>query len=139
MSVTAALIDELSADPLLGGALDGDAQLPAGPPSEAAAGPRAARDPDGYRFALEAIREGHRLHYSEGILVRTGDPDLRLLAGDRLYAAGLRRMAAVGDLEAIGELSRLISECARAAADGSPERAEAAWARCSASIGGTGG
>ena len=29
------------------------------------------------------------------------DPDLALLAGDRLYALGLQKLAAAGDLEAI--------------------------------------
>jgi hypothetical protein len=42
------------------------------------------------------------------------DPDLRLLAGDYLYAFGLARLAVLGDLEAIDELADLISLCARA-------------------------
>ena len=37
------------------------------------------------------------------------DADLALLAGDYLYALGLERLAALGDLEAVRELSDLIS------------------------------
>jgi hypothetical protein len=139
LSTVGELVAELAPDPLLGEVLAMDAVLPDGPPSRAAAGPRASADSDGYRFALEAIREGHRLHYGAGLLVSTGDMDLRLLAGDRLYAAGLERMARIGDLAAIAELSLLIQDCARAAADGDRERAEAAWSRSAALIGGLGG
>ena len=42
-------------------------------------------------------------------MVVGADPDLALLAGDYLYALGLERLAALGDLEAIRELSDLIS------------------------------
>ena len=55
------------------------------------------------------------------------DQDLRLLGGDALYALGLRRLAEIGDLEAVAELSDLISAAARAQAEGSPERAERLW------------
>ena len=37
------------------------------------------------------------------------DADLRLLAGDALYALGLSRLAEAGDLEAVAELADLIS------------------------------
>ena len=74
--------------------------------------------------ALHLVREGYDLHYAN-----TGtDPDLALLDGDRLYAAGLEKLAAVGDLEAIRELADLISECARAAAEDRPGAAATAWA-----------
>ena len=56
------------------------------------------------------------------------DDDLRLLAGDSLYALGLERLAEAGDLEAVAELSDLISGSARAHAEGRPELAEARWA-----------
>ena len=62
--------------------------------------------------ALRLVRQGHDLHYAEG----GDDPDLALLDGDRLYAAGLEKLAAEGDLEAIRALADLISDCARAAA-----------------------
>ena len=78
-------------------------------------------------FVLEAIREGYRLHYADGDVVRTEDRDLALLAGDRLYALGLARLAEAGDLEAVRVLADLISECAQAHAENAPERADAAW------------
>jgi hypothetical protein len=75
----------------------------------AAAGERAAGDPDQYALLIEAVREGYLLHYGSPRLVRGADPDLRLLAGDYLYALGLERLAALGDLEAVRELADLIS------------------------------
>ena len=73
--------------------------------------------------ALRLVREGHDLHYAG-----TGtDPDLALLDGDRLYAAGLEALAAEGDLEAIRALADLISDCARAAAEERPGATSAAW------------
>jgi hypothetical protein len=83
---------------------------------------------DDYGLLLEAIREGYEQHYGSGRVVRTDDPDLALLAGDRLYALGLARLAALGDLEAVRELADLISLVAQAHAEGDPARAEAAWA-----------
>ena len=56
------------------------------------------------------------------------DDDLRLLAGDALYALGLSRLADSGDLAAVAELADLISLTARAQAEGRPEDAEAALA-----------
>jgi hypothetical protein len=82
---------------------------------------------DEYALLLEAIREGYEQHYGEGRVLRTDDPDLALLAGDRLYALGLARLAALGDLDAVGELADLISLAAQAHAEGDPRRAEAVW------------
>ena len=65
-----------------------------------AAGPRRATATARTRAVLEAIREGYLQHYGEGRVVRTADPDLALLAGDRLYALGLARLAELGDLDA---------------------------------------
>ena len=61
-------------------------------------------------------------------MVRPEDPDLALLAGDRLYALGLERLAALGDLDAVTELADVISLCAQAHAEGDPARAQAIWA-----------
>ena len=60
-------------------------------------------------FVLEAVYEGYLLHYGEPRAFRGMDADLRLLAGDALYALGLSRLAETGDLEAVAELSDLIS------------------------------
>ena len=80
-------------------------------------------------FVLEAVYEGHLLHYGEPRAFAGMDPDLRLLAGDALYALGLARLAEVGDLEAVAELADLITLTARAHADGAPERALELWAQ----------
>ncbi len=65
---------------------------------------------------VEAVREGYLLHYPEAgspRVVRDADRDLSLLAGDYLYALGLERLAVVGDLAAVRELSDLISLAAQ--------------------------
>ena len=96
----------------------------------AAAGPRAADAPDEYTLLVEAIREGYLLHYEEPRLIDGADEDLRLLAGDYLYALGLERLAARGDLEAVRELADLISLSAQIHAenDGAAHRdAAALW------------
>jgi hypothetical protein len=79
----------------------------------AAAGARAAGAPEQYALVLESVREGYLLHYARGRIVAEADPDLALLAGDYLYALGLERLAALGDLEAVRELSDLISLAAQ--------------------------
>ena len=94
----------------------------------AAAGPRAAGREAEYALLVEAIREGYLQHYGEGRAVRPEDPDLALLAGDRLFALGLARLAELGDLDAVAELADVISLCAQAHAEGDPERAAAVWA-----------
>jgi hypothetical protein len=96
-----------------------------------AAGPRAAYAPGEYAQLIEAIREGYLLHYAEPRLIAGADRDLALLAGDYLYARGLERLAALGDLEAVRELSDLISLCAQLHAGrgdhGDPDPAAALW------------
>jgi hypothetical protein len=69
------------------------------------------------------------------------DDDLRLLAGDALYALGLSRLARRGDVRAVAELSDLISLAAQAHADGRAELADELWdasARALSSKGGPG-
>ena len=84
----------------------------------AAAGERASKNPRGYALVVESIFEGYLLHYRFGRIVQDTDPDLRLLAGDHLYAFGLARLASIGDLEAVDELADLISLCGQAHAGG---------------------
>jgi hypothetical protein len=79
----------------------------------AAAGPRTQAAASEYAFVVEAVREGYELHYGEPRVVLSAEPDLELLAGDYLYALGLERLAALGDLESVCELSDLISLAAR--------------------------
>jgi hypothetical protein len=84
-------------------------------------------DPDRL-FTIEAVHEGYLLHYGESRAFAGMDPDLRLLAGDALYALGLSRVADQGDLAAVAELSDLIAAVARAHAEGDPGRTAALWA-----------
>ena len=92
-------------------------------------------DGDGpYAPVLAAIREGYEQHYGEGRVLRTGDRDLALLAGDRLYALGLALLAEQGDLHAVGVLADLISECAAAHADDDRARAGVAWSRATTAL-----
>src|SRR3954451_8289197 len=106
----------------------------------AAAGPRAAGAPDEYTVLVEAIREGYLLHYETPRIIEGADDDLRLLAGDYLYALGLERLAARGDLDAVGELADLISLSAQVHAEngaGSPDAlAGALWLAATVAVGG---
>jgi hypothetical protein len=101
----------------------------------AAAGPRAEGRGADVAFVVEAIREGYLLHYASGRLLRKDDRDLMLLAGDHLYALGLARLAALGDLHAVSELADVISLGAQAHAEGRPDLAEAAWEAGAAAVG----
>jgi hypothetical protein len=97
-----------------------------------AAGGRAARfrdfSGDATRaFVLEAVYEGYLMHYATPRLFSGMDPDLRLLAGDALYALGLSRLAEAGDLDAVAELSDLISLSAQVHAEGRGHEGEALW------------
>jgi hypothetical protein len=78
-------------------------------------------------FTIEAVHEGYLLHHGQPRAFVGMDPDLRLLAGDALYALGLSRVADGGDLAAVAELADLISASARAHAEGAPERVAALW------------
>lgn len=79
------------------------------------------------RFVIEAVREGYLMHYGEPRAFRGLDDDLRLLGGDAMYALGLERLAASGDLEAVAALADLISHSAQAHAEGRAEDAERLW------------
>jgi hypothetical protein len=118
----------LSLDPLAaalrdtGGLLAGAVADPPYPPAD-----HGDRVPADYGLIVEAIREGYELHYGRPRVMAPDDPDLALLAGDRLYALGLARLAELGDLEAVRILADVISASARAHAEEAPERARAAW------------
>ena len=92
-------------------------------------------------LVLESILEGYLLHYGRSRLVDTADEDLRLLAGDHLYALGLSHLARLGDLEAVRALADLITLCARAHADaggngGPPGDPAALWLLSALAVGG---
>jgi hypothetical protein len=101
----------------------------------AAAGPRAAGRREDVAFVVEAIREGYLLHYGRPRLLTDEDPDLVLLAGDHLYALGLARLAALGDVDAVAELADVIALSAQAHAEGRPELADAAWQAGATAVG----
>jgi hypothetical protein len=93
-----------------------------------ARGPRAAGHAADLPLVLEAVREGYLLHYGAPRLMGREDDDLALLAGDRLYALGLERLAAAGDLDAVAALADLIGLGAQAHAAGDEGLADALWA-----------
>ncbi len=101
-----------------------------------AAGPAAAADPGEYALVIESVYEGYLLHYSEPRVVVGADADLALLAGDYLYALGLERLAALGDLFAVRELSDLISLAAQVHGESNAPRARATalWLASTAAI-----
>jgi hypothetical protein len=106
--------------------------------------PYAVADPPGGRFdgdhafVLEAVYEGYLLHYGEPRAFAGMDDDLRLLAGDALYALGLERLARAGDVAAVAELGDLISLCSRAALEGRTELVEPLWEATARRLAGTG-
>jgi len=97
--------------------------------ARAAAGPRAGEHAADLAFVVEAVREGYLLHHrpGEARIVATEDADLALLAGDRLYALGLARLAELGLVDAVGELTDVIALCAGAHAAGDADLADAIW------------
>lgn len=138
MTAAEALRDEIRAEGgLLADAL-GEPPRSGSDPAHAetaSTGPRAAGDPREYGLAVEAVAEGYRLHYGAGEVLVPEDPDLALLAGDRLYALGLSRLAALGDLPAVAELADLIALCAQSHAEGDAGRAAAAWEAAATAVG----
>jgi hypothetical protein len=76
---------------------------------------------------VAAIREGYLLHYGEARVVATDDPDMALLAGDRLYALGLAELADLGDLDAVRTMAEVIAGAACAHAAQAPGAADEAW------------
>lgn len=104
-----------------------------------ASGPRAAEAPGEYGLLFEAIREGFLAHYGTPRLLEGAEPDLLLLAGDFLYALGLERLAARGDITAVNELADLISLTAQLDARDGDEAAEAIallWLSSAIAVGG---
>jgi hypothetical protein len=124
---------------LLAAALHDDATLRADgatPYGDAiASAPRADGHIADLPLVIEAVREGYLLHYGEPRLMSREDDDLALLAGDRLYALGLERLAAAGDLDAVSALADLIALSAQAQAAADPPLADAVWAAGCAELG----
>jgi hypothetical protein len=87
-----------------------------------------------YALGLETIYEGYLVHYGRPRLLEPADDDAALVLGDYLYARGVARIAALGEVGAVGDLAELISLCAQARADGR-EGDGAVWAATAALIG----
>lgn len=81
--------------------------------------PRGAVVGDALPLAIEATREAELLHHAPEAarVVRTEDRDLALLAGDRLYALGLSRLAEGGWTDEVAILSDVVALVARLHAD----------------------
>ena len=107
----------------------------AGPAQIAAAGPRAQGHAEEYELLVEAIYEGYLLHYGTPRVVRPPEADLGLLAGDQLYALGLARLVALGDLAAVAELADVITLTALAQGEGQSELALAVWSAGARAVG----
>jgi hypothetical protein len=88
------------------------------------------------RFALglETIYEGYLVHYGTPRLFAPPDADTALLLGDYLYAHGLVRIASFGDVDAVFDLSELISLCSQIRAEGTDGEG-ALWAASAALLG----
>jgi hypothetical protein len=87
-----------------------------------------------YALGLETIYEGYLVHYGRPRLHEPADEDTALVLGDYLYAQGLARIAALGGVEAVGDLAELISLCAQARAE-ERDGDGAAWAATAALLG----
>src|SRR2546421_4655322 len=72
-----------------------------------------------YALGLETIYEAYLLHFGpRSRLFAPPDPDSTLLLGDYLYAHGLVRIAAHGEVAAVVDLAELVSLCAYLRAEG---------------------
>ena len=126
-------------------AAEGEAIAPAlgTPPEEDVLAPlvasaRAGSDGAEYALVVESVLEGYLLHFGRSRLLDTSDGDLRLLAGDYMYAFGLSRLAQLGDLAAVAALADLITMSARhhAAGVAGAETLEGLWLLTALAVGG---
>lgn len=107
------LFDAIAAEAAAESPLWGE-QLRAEPEREGVFGPLV---PERFALGLETIYEGYLVHYGRPRLFAPADADVALLLGDYLYAHGLVRIAATGDLDAVATLAELISTCAHLRAE----------------------
>jgi hypothetical protein len=90
--------------------------------------------PPDLALGLETVYEGYLVHYGRSRLFAQRDADTSLLLGDYLYAHGLVRVAATGNVTAVADLAELISLCAQTRADGR-DGDGVAWAATAACLG----
>ena len=107
------LFEAIAAEAAAESPLWGDA-LRADPERVGIFGPLA---PERFALGLETIYEGYLVHYGRSRLFAPADDETALLLGDYLYAHGLVRIAATGELDAVVALAELISTCAHLRAE----------------------
>jgi hypothetical protein len=117
------------------GELSAARERTASPALLAAEGPRAMIAREEYELLVEAIYEGYLLHYGDPRVVQVPEADLRLLAGDQLYAIGLARLVSLGDTIAVAELADTITLSALAQGAGDCPLADAVWAAGARAVG----
>jgi hypothetical protein len=88
-----------------------------------------------YALGFETIYEGYLVHYGRPRLFAPTSDHQAILLGDYLYAQGLVRIAATGDLEAVAALAELISTCAALRAEGAGGDGEE-WVAAARRLGG---
>jgi hypothetical protein len=125
------LFDVIAAEAAAESPLWGE-QLRAEPEREGVFGPLT---PERFALGLETIYEGYLVHYGRPRLFSAAEGDVALLLGDYLYAHGLVRIAATGDLDAVTTLAELISTCAHLRAEAAPGDGEA-WVDAVRRLGG---
>ena len=91
--------------------------------------------PERFALGLETIYEGYLAHYGRPRLFAPADGETALLLGDYLYAHGLVRIAATGELDAVVALAELISTCAHLRAEQAAGDGEA-WVDAVRTLGG---
>ncbi|MDQ3066731.1 MAG: hypothetical protein M3R12_06205 [Actinomycetota bacterium] len=107
-------------------------QLRADPERVGVFGPLA---PAMFALGIETIYEGYLVHYGRPRLFAPADDEAALLLGDYLYAHGLVRIAATGDVDAVAALAELISTCAHLRAE-QADGDEEAWLAAVRRVGG---
>ena len=73
--------------------------------------------PAEFALGLETVYEAYLVHYGAPRLFHPPDRTEAVLLGDYLYAHGLVRVASFGDVDAVGDLSELISLCSQLRAE----------------------
>jgi hypothetical protein len=93
-------------------------EVPAAPLGDLVLAGRLGSEQPVRAVVLEAVREGYLCHYGVTRLIEPEDADLALLAGDLLFALGLRELASLGDSEPVELLADLITGSAEMEASG---------------------
>jgi hypothetical protein len=71
-------------------------------------------------LGIETVYEGYLVHYGHSRLFAPADASLSLLLGDHLYARGLVKVSALGNVGAVADLAKLLELCTRLQAERRP-------------------